>query len=194
MRKKIVILLVLLLFSGCKNNSLFQFKNIKIKGETIEIPVNVKEFAEREGLVIEKNDEIAEHSSITLELENYSIIIENNNDKKLAIEDATIVGFTQTIDNVNEEYIITFPEKLYVGQNIDPDNVIKMLTSNGNIRGDVGYMINDDKSEYRIIGGKRIINLLSSDLKAESEKVIYPIEITIKNNVITNIQMIFVDQ
>ena len=52
-------------------------------------------------------------------------------------------------------------------------------------------MINDDKSEYRIIGGKRIINLLSSDLKAESEKVIYPIEITINNYVIANIQMIF---
>ena len=97
-------------------------------------------------------------------------------------------------NNVNEEYIITFPEKLYVGQNIDPHNVIKMLTSNGDIRGDVGYMINDDKSEYRIIGGKRIINLSAADLKTESEKVIYPIEITIKNNVITNIQMIFVDQ
>ena len=140
-----------------------------------------------------KNEDI-KMSAQNITNENMTIIIENNTDKKLAIEDATIVGFTQTIDNVNEEYIITFPEKLYVGQNIDPDNVIKMLTSNGNIRGDVGYMINDDKSEYRIIGGKRIINLLSSDLKAESEKVIYPIEITIKNNVITNIQMIFVDQ
>lgn len=193
MRKKIVILLVLLLFSGCKNNSLFQFKNIKINGETIEIPVNVKEFAKKEGLVIEKNDKIAEHSSITLELENYSIIIENNTDKKIAIEDATIVGFTQNIDNVSEEYIITFPEKLYVGQNIDPDNVIKMLTSTGDIKGDAGYIINDDESEYKVIGGKRIINL-SSDLKTESEKVIYPIEITIKNNVITSIQMIFVDQ
>ena len=193
MRKKIVVLLVLLLFSGCKNNSLFQFKNIKINGETIEIPVNVKEFAKKEGLVIEKNDKIAEHSSITLELENYSIIIENNTDKKIAIEDATIVGFTQNIDNVSEEYIITFPEKLYVGQNIDPDNVIKMLTSTGDIKGDAGYIINDDESEYKVIGGKRIINL-SSDLKTESEKVIYPIEITIKNNVITSIQMIFVDQ
>ena len=160
MRKKIVVLLVLLLFSGCKNNSLFQFKNIKINGETIEIPVNVKEFAKKEGLVIEKNDKIAEHSSITLELENYSIIIENNTDKKIAIEDATIVGFTQNIDNVSEEYIITFPEKLYVGQNIDPDNVIKMLTSTGDIKGDAGYIINDDESEYKVIGGKRITYLL----------------------------------
>ena len=58
------------------------------------------------------------------------------------------------------------------------------------IKGDVS--IGEDDSTMTVYIGKRWIDL-GADWENASERVIYPVRIVVKNNVITQIEMVFVD-
>ena len=189
--KKIVSLVMILIFvlSGCTSNTLFQSKYVKIDNTVINLPIEVKEYIEKDDIA-SNITEVEAYSTIAIELEKYSVIISNPDGDNINIDDALIIGFMQNYDDIIDNDVITFPENLSVGMYVNPEEVIKKLVSSGGIKGDVGYTTNSDLSEYDIICGQRIINL-SHSFKEESEKVIYPVEISIRNNIITRIQMIF---
>lgn len=194
MNKGVIGVLVLMLLSGCASEEkLFTEKKVKIDEKYVTMNVTVEEFSKNNDVIPIDNlgKTLVSKGSMICDLGDYKVVIYNASNNEQSINKCSVLGISQNVENVeNGAEPIVFPEGLKVGMKLSSDELSGMLTSVGEIQGDVG-ITKDGNVEYLICGDRWID--LGAEWVSQYDETTYPIEIVLQDGVIVSLSMIFVD-
>ena len=196
MRRIVLTIIILMVFlqSGCAYSGLFDSKKVKLLGSYIEFPVIVENFLpDKQSVVMNAFDQNLDPREIViLDYDGFKAIVYNDTSNESIVKNSKVIGIAQTIEDVNNgAETIIFPEGIRVGMEITTMNLSMKLIKSGGIYGD-SSITSDGNIDY-VTGGKRWVDL-SGDWVSQTNTFIHPVEITLKDNVVISVQMIFMDK
>ena len=189
-----IVLLVLWLMNADGPNKTFYSKVVVIDGQRIELPMKVSDFVEltEAELVINKTAVLKPKDYVTVSVGDFGVGIYNDSKESKGFMECQVLGISQNMAQVKSgAKSILFPDGFEIGLQIEKESFVLHPQAFGtSIKGDVS--IGEDDSTMTVYIGKRWLDL-GADWKNASERVIYPVRIVVENNVITQIEMVFVD-
>ena len=189
-----IALLVLWLMNAEGANKTFYSKVVVIDGQRIELPMKVSDFVEltEADLLINETAVLKPKDYVTVSAGGFGVGIYNDSKESKGFMECQVLGISQNMAQVKSgAKSILFPDGFEIGLQIEKESFVLHPQVNGtSIKGDVS--IGEDDSTMTVYIGKRWVNL-GADWENASERVIYPVRIVVKNNVITQIEMVFVD-
>ncbi|MBQ7888644.1 MAG: hypothetical protein IJ356_02680 [Erysipelotrichaceae bacterium] len=195
MKKLICVLLISLLMIGCLNSKqLFSEKKVTMDDQIIEFPMALSEFIKltNADLTFRGGSVLGSRDYVVLTSKDFQIGVYNDGKTEKALEDCVVIGIMQSLKQVeNGAEKIEFPEQLSVGMQSTVDELTSLFMKTGGIYGDTHIGEGDDESV--VLCGKRWMDL-SSDWNEVSGNVLYPVRIVLEKDVITKIEMIFLNQ
>ena len=196
MRRIVLTIIILMVFlqGGCANPGLFDSKKAKLLGSYIEFPVIVEDFLpDKQSVVMNAFEQnLGSREIVILDYDGFKAIVYNDTSNESLVKNSKVIGISQTIEDVNNgAETIMFPEGIKVGMEITAMDLSMKLINSGGIFGD-SSITSDGNIDY-VTGGKRWVDL-SGDWVSQANTFIHPVEITLKDNVVISVQMIFVDK
>ena len=196
MRRIVLTIIILMVFlqSGCAYSGLFDSKKVKLLGSYIEFPVIVENFLpDKQSVVMNAFDQNLDPREIViLDYDGFKAIVYNDTSNESIVKNSKVIGIAQTIEDVNNgAETIIFPEGIRVGMEITAMDLSMKLINSGGIYGD-SSITSDGNIDY-VTGGIRWVDL-SGDWVSQTNTFIHPVEITLKDNVVISVQMIFMDK
>lgn len=190
------ILMIIAFLQGMRinTNQLYDSKKVKLQDTYIEFPVIVEDFLPNKQNVVmnDLEQKIGSKETVVLDYGGFKVLVYNDTSNESLVKKSKMIGISQTIEDVNNgAEPIVFPEGIKVGMEITANDLSMKLISSGGIRGDSG-ITTDGNIEY-VIGGKRWVDL-SADWLSQANSVTYPVEITLIDNVVISVKMIFIDK
>lgn len=189
-----IALLVLWLMNADRPNKTFYSKVVVIDGQRIELPMKVSDFVEltEADLLINETAVLKPKDYVTVSAGGFGVGIYNDSKESKGFMECQVLGISQNMSQVKSgAKSILFPDGFEIGLQIEKESFVLHPHANGtSIKGDVS--IGEGDSTMNVYIGKRWVDL-GADWKNTSERVIYPVRIVVKNNVITQIEMVFVD-
>ena len=189
-----IALLVLWLMSAEWTNKTFYSKVVVIDGQRIELPMKVSDFVEltEADLLINETAVLKPKDYVTVSAGGFDVGIYNDSKESKGFMECQVLGISQNMSQVKSgAKSILFPDGFEIGLQIEKESfVLHPQALGSSIKGDVS--IGEDDSTMTVYIGKRWVDL-GADWENTSERVIYPVHIVVENNIITQIEMVFVD-
>ena len=189
-----IALLVLWLMNAEGANKTFYSKVVVIDGQRIELPMKVSDFVEltEAELVINETAVLKPKDYVTVSAGGFGVGIYNDSKESKGVMECQVLGISQNMSQVKSgAKTILFPDGFEIGLQIEKESfVLHPQALGSSIKGDVS--IGEDDSTMTVYIGERWVDL-GADWKNTSERVIYPVRIVVENNIITQIEMVFVD-
>ena len=191
-----IVLLVLGLMNAGSAGKTFYSKVVVIEGQRIELPMKVSEFVELTDvdLVINEGAVLKSKDYVMVSAGGFGVGIYNDSKESKGWMECQVLGISQNMNQVKSgAEAIIFPDGFNVGLQIEKESFLLHPQTNGtSIKGNVSITEDESGTTMIVHMGKRLVDL-SADWKNTSEQVIYPVRIVVENNVITQIEMVFVD-